>query len=73
MKFPMVEIFKTNVHDVMQAEELIAVLTVRFPAFMINFDLHDCDKILRVKGESIPIDEIVSLVSAKGVQCSLLD
>ena len=69
----MVEIFKTNVHDIMHAEKIIDLLNRHFPAFMINFDLHDCDKILRVKGESIPIDEIVSLVSANGVQCSLLD
>ena len=69
----MVEIFKTNVHDVLQAEKVLAMLNIRFPAFMINFDLHDCDKILRVKGESIPIDEIMSLVSANGVQCSLLN
>lgn len=69
----MVEIFKTNVHDVLQAEKVLAMLNIRFPAFMINFDLHDCDKILRVKGESIPIEEIVSLVSSNGFQCSLLD
>ena len=73
MNFVMVEIFKTNVHDVLQAEKIISLLNIHFPAFMINFDLHDCDKILRVKGESIPVDEIVSLVSANGFQCSLLD
>ena len=69
----MVEIFKTNVHDVLQAERITELLNTHFPAFMINFDLHDCDKILRVKGESIPIDEIVTIVSANGFQCSLLD
>ena len=69
----MVEIFKTNVHDILQAEKIIALLNDHFPAFMINFDLHDCDKILRVKGESIPINEIVSLVSANGFECSLLN
>ena len=69
----MVEIFKTNVYDVMQAERVITLLNRHFPAFMINFDLHDCDKILRVKGESIPVDEIVSLVSANGFYCSVLN
>ena len=69
----MVEIFKTNVYDIMQAEQVIALLSQHFPAFMINFDLHDCDKILRVKGESIPVDEIVSLVSANGFYCSVLN
>ena len=69
----MVEIFKTNVDDVLQAEKIIALLNQHFPSYMINFDLHDCDKILRVKGESILIDEIVNLVSASGFQCCLLN
>jgi len=69
----MVEIFKTNVHDILQAEKIIELLKTHFPAFMINFDLHDCDKILRVKGESIPINEIEGLVSANGFHCSVLD
>ena len=69
----MVEIFKTNVNEVLQAEKIISLLNDHFPAFMINFDLHDCDKILRVKGESIPVDEIVNLVSANGFHCSVLN
>ena len=69
----MVEIFKTNVFDPMQAEQIIAMLRRHFPSFMINFDLHDCDKILRVKGEFIPVDEIVDLVSANGFHCSVLN
>ena len=68
----MVEIFKTNVFDHMQAEQIITLLSRHFPSFMINFDLQDCDKILRVKGESIPVDEIVDLVSANGFQCCVL-
>ena len=69
----MVEIFITNVDDHSQAQQIIALLKHHFPAFFINFDLHDCDKILRVKGESIPIDEIEGLVSANGFHCSVLD
>lgn len=69
----MVEIFKTNVEDPNQAQKVITLLNHHFPAFMINFDLHDCDKILRVKGESIPVDEIVSLVSQTGFYCAVLN
>jgi tRNA G26 N,N-dimethylase Trm1 len=69
----MVEIFKTNVYDIMQAEQIVALLNQHFPAYMINFDLHDCDKILRVKGDSIPVTEIVEIVSASGFHCSVLD
>jgi len=69
----MVEIFKTDVYDVMQAEQIVSLLNQHFPAFMINFDLHDCDKILRVKGESIPVNEIVDIVSSNGFHCSVVD
>jgi len=69
----MVEIFKTNVYDVMQAEQIISLLNQHFPAFMINFDLHDCDKILRVKGDTIPVNEIVEIVSSNGFHCTVLD
>ena len=69
----MVEIFKTNVDSVSHAEQIIAMLSRQFPGFLINFDLHDCDKILRVKGESIPVDEIVNLVAANGFQCCVLN
>ena len=69
----MVEIFKTNVDDHSQAQQIISLLNYHFPAFMINFDLHDCDKILRVKGESIPVNDIESLVSAHGFYCCVLN
>jgi hypothetical protein len=69
----MVEIFKTNVLDTSQAEQIIALLNYHFPSYMINFDLHDCDKILRIKGEAIPIDRIVDLVSSSGFHCSVLN
>ena len=69
----MVEIFKTNVNEPSQAQQIITMLNHQFPAFTINFDLHDCDKILRIKGECIPVDEIVEIVSQTGLYCSVLN
>ena len=69
----MVEIFKTNVDDHTQAQAIINLLNHHFPAFTINFDLHDNDKILRVKGEAIPVNKIVEIVSANGIFCSVLN
>ena len=69
----MVEIFKTNVDDHSQAQQIITLLKDHFPAFFINFDLHDCDKILRVKGDSIPINEIETIVASHGFYCSVLN
>ncbi len=46
----MVEVFKTNVQQTEEAEMLIEKLAEHFPAHEINFDLSDCDRILRVQG-----------------------
>jgi hypothetical protein len=69
----MVEIFKTNVTDHLQAEKILALLKLHFPCYSVNFDLHDCDKILRVKADSVAINEIEHLVSNAGFYCSVLN
>ena len=69
----MVEIFKTNVEDTSQAEKIIGLINQQYPCFAVNFDLQDCDKILRVKGDLIPISEIEQLVSAIGFYCTVLN
>jgi len=45
-----VDIFKTNVMQQTDAEQIIRLLSNYFPNHNINFDLDDCDKILRVEG-----------------------
>jgi hypothetical protein len=44
----MVEVFKTNVDDPGLANLLINHIHQSFPDYQANFDLEDCDKILRV-------------------------
>lgn len=69
----MVEVFKTNVTQQSEAAGLLAVLTHYLPGCKINFDLQDCDNILRIKGDSIPVTQIIELVSSRGFDCTLLD
>ena len=69
----MVEIFKTNVYDVLHAEQVIALLNHHFPTFMINFDLHDCDKILRIEAVHIQPSVVVSIVRKMGFECEVLE
>lgn len=52
----LVEVFKTNVQEETQAAELLAALGGYFPSYKINFDLQDCDKILRVASLNGVID-----------------
>ena len=69
----MVEVYKTNVTALTDAREIIAVLKSHFPETRINFDLDDCDKILRVEGPEIPTEMIAELVSQKGFACKALE
>ena len=59
-------VFKTNVQNKSQSIKLIEVLTGIFPKHKINFDLQDCDKILRVEGNNIIETKIIEQVSAYG-------
>ena len=45
----MVEVFKTNVKDQDVADKLIDQIHKNFVDYRANFDLQDCDNILRVK------------------------
>lgn len=69
----MVEVFKTNVDDAELAKRLTSKLLVHFPHCRINFDLHDCDKILRIEGESICNEKIIALMKNDGCQCNILE
>lgn len=68
-----VEIFKTNVADRVQAAGLLSLLAEQFPMLRINFDLSDCDRILRVEGQEIANDLIIDLVTMRGYYCRLLE
>jgi hypothetical protein len=68
----MIEVFKTNVQEAWQAEKIVALLLEHFPGNKINFDMHDCDKVLRVEGKDITTVKIMSIVKEYGFNCSPL-
>ena len=45
----MIEVFKTNIQSQYEAKVILEELNFQFPDYAINFDLEDCDKILRVE------------------------
>ena len=69
----MVEVFKTNVRKKPQSKMLLCILNEVFPSFKINFDLSDCDKVLRVEGDNIEALRIMLLVKQHGFMCEVLD
>lgn len=68
----MVEVFKTNVQEVDDANKIIQKLLEHFPTYEINFDLEDCDKILRIEAVSINIKVVVETLANNGYFCEAL-
>ncbi|MES2688909.1 MAG: hypothetical protein V4658_00815 [Bacteroidota bacterium] len=68
----MVEVFKTNVQDNIDAANLAKVLLGIFPHSKINFDLEDCDSILRIENTSVCIESVVFILQANGFVCEVL-
>ena len=66
-----VEIFKTSVRKKGDAAKIIKLLLARFPHYKINFDLSDCDNILRIETQYGDIDEmeIEQFVTMLGPDC----
>jgi hypothetical protein len=64
-----VTIFKTNVKTEPVANQLILYLQRIIPDFQINFDLEDCDNILRIEGNRDVSVLVIKLLNAKGIYC----
>lgn len=70
----MVEVFKTNVEFKQQACELVELIQGTFPGYKANFDLNDCDKILRVvcTGGSVDAPLLIVLLNNYGCYAQIL-
>jgi len=69
-----VEVFKTNVTDKEVADKIISDLSITLPQSKINFDLTDCDNILRIESTmDIHVESISEQVSRWGYACEVLE
>ena len=70
----MVEVFKTNVEDFEQAKDILDAIHSNFINYHANFDLEDCDKVLRVehKGNYIESECILHLLKQYGYKGEIL-
>ena len=66
------EVFKTNVQKKAQSKMLLYILSQAFPPLKINFDLSDCDKVLRIEGDNMEALRIMILVKEYGFTCEIL-
>ncbi|MBL7863978.1 MAG: hypothetical protein JNK10_03825 [Cyclobacteriaceae bacterium] len=69
----MVEVFRTNVTLTKDAGLLIDILQGTFHGSRVNFDLDDCDKILRMESPfSVSPSDIVMLLHGMGFEAETL-
>lgn len=70
----MIEVFKTNVKFKKDALRIVTQLSTHLNECRINFDLSDCDKILRVETASglISIPSIEKWLQNEGFFCEVL-
>ena len=69
----MVEVFKTNVTSNHQARVLVEVIQYQFKDYKVNFDLDDCDHILRIESSrAIQPDPLVMFLKDMGVNAEVL-
>lgn len=69
----MVEVFTTNINSFSRAEQVQENMQVFFPGIRINFDIDDCDHILRIEGIAFCVQEILQWLKAQGVAASVLE
>lgn len=69
-----VEVFSTSVSSIEQAEFLLDKLQEEFPCYEINFDLEDCDNILRVAsvGSNVDAEMVILIMERHGAKIQIL-
>ncbi|MEO7213096.1 hypothetical protein [Mucilaginibacter sp.] len=68
----MIEVFKTNVDDFSRSQFLAGLIEAYFKVRRVNFDLEDCDKVLRVEGPEFCPKQIIALLKLNGHHCEEL-
>lgn len=69
----LVEVFKTNIHSRRMAGKVKKCLREAFPNHNIDFDLNDCDRILRIESDSLDCKKIIEIVKSNNVFIALLE
>lgn len=70
----MVEVFRTNVKTTEDARAVLEKIHQMFGNYKANFDLEDCDRILRVEDEQgvVEITSMIGLLKASGFTAEVL-
>lgn len=69
----MIFVFKTSVKTKLQVQQLQPHIDTLVPNAAWNFDLQDCDKILRIDSEDNIVLKIIHLLSVNNYSCEELE
>ncbi|KRD10015.1 hypothetical protein ASE21_09840 [Flavobacterium sp. Root901] len=68
----MIFVFKTNVDSISKVKKAAPKLNQLFPNSKWNFDLEDCDNILRFECNDDVIEKVIFLMKVIGFECEPL-
>jgi len=70
----MIEVFKTNITIREEADKIVTSIHLAFAGYKANFDLWDCDNILRIQSSTgeINIDSLLSFLAGLGCIAEVL-
>ena len=70
---PIIEIFQTNVDSESIAQTILTEINNLFPELVVNFDLEDCDRILRLVTPSYEyVPKVAAVLLDSGHHCIVL-
>lgn len=69
----MVEVFRTNISEEKMADSILQKLVSHLPESYVNFDLEDCDRILRIENCTVHAMDVIQIVKQNGFECELLE
>ncbi len=73
MQLTAIEVFKTNIDDKETALRVSLELMYVYPGIRVNFDLDDCDNILRIEGHGFNVLAVINTVKNFGHHCEVLE
>ena len=69
----MIEVFRTNVVSDERASQLIGIIEKTFEGYKVNFDLQDCDHVMRIAALGmIDNDPVLHVLKNAGVKAEVL-
>jgi hypothetical protein len=68
----MVFVFKTNIANQWQKEGISKLLKRQFSYLPLEFDLEDCDKVLRIESSFEVTQQVIQLMQENGYDCEEL-